>query len=424
MLIYINTTGSHGDVNPFLAIGCELRDRGHEVVVFTHPFYTRDLADAGLRHVPIGAEIDHEAVLKNPRLMHPRKGGPYVMKLILGAASGALEIIRAQITEQRPDVFVAHHVCFGSRWIAREAGLPYASGMLAPLFWFSPNDPVPAPQKRPGRLHTNIARLAMIGLRPLLHLVGDRWINRLRKEVGFPTERGIFMRDSHGGDVNLGLWSPHFRAPTASDPPRTITCGFPWYDRAELDGLEPDLQSFLDDGEPPIVFALGTAAVYTPGDYYEIAAEACTRLGRRGLLLTGTPDRAPATLPDGVRAFGYAPFSLVLPRGCATVHHGGIGSTAQALRAGRPSVVVPHAHDQFNNGVRVVSLGAGAIVRRTRLTPPRLAEALRSVLESPAMQPRCDALRASLADEDGAGTAADAIEDLGQRKRVGFPVTA
>ena len=85
-------------------------------------------------------------------------------------------------------------------------------------------------------------------------------------------------------------------------------------------------------------------------DYFRI-------LRRRGLLLIGSSDNAPRQLPPGVRAFGYARFSTVLPRGCAVVHHGGVGTTAQALRSGKPTVVIPIVHDEFDNAARVQRLG-------------------------------------------------------------------
>ncbi|MFG0320161.1 MAG: glycosyltransferase, partial [Planctomycetota bacterium JB042] len=133
--------------------------------------------------------------------------------------------------------------------------------------------------------------------------------------------------------------------------------------------------------------------------------------GRRGVLLTGKAANVPGERPDGVIARDYAPFSLLLPRGAATVHHGGIGSTSQALRAGRPSVVVPHAHDQFNNAVHAVRLGVAAMVRRGRLDVDRLVRALRAVLDDPAVAARAATLGERLRSEpSGAEVAADLLE--------------
>ena len=196
------------------------------------------------------------------------------------------------------------------------------------------------------------------------------------------------------------------------DPPNGVICGFPWFDGAATREPDPGLESFLAAGEPPIVFSLGSSAVHVPGSFYEEAAEACRQLGRRGILLCSTADAGPAGLSDSVRAFGYVPFSRVLPRGCASVIHGGVGTMAQALRAGRPTVVVPFAHDQFNNALRVEALGLGAKVSRKRAAASGLASTLKRVLEDPDVQSRCRRMGDLLEREVGAAQAADRLERL------------
>ena len=169
------------------------------------------------------------------------------------------------------------------------------------------------------------------------------------------------------------------------DPAHGVICGFPWHDRsAGQETPVAPLNEFLDAGPPPIVFSLGTAAVHTAGRFYSDAAEACGMLGRRGLLLVGRPEYAPPRLPDGVRPFTYAPFSQVLPRAAAVVHHGGIGTTAQALRSGHPTVVCPLSHDQFDNAARVSRLGVSATVKHSAVSARRLALELSKVLDDPA----------------------------------------
>jgi UDP:flavonoid glycosyltransferase YjiC (YdhE family) len=118
-----------------------------------------------------------------------------------------------------------------------------------------------------------------------------------------------------------------------------------------------------------------------------------------------------------VRAFPWAPHSWIFPRGAATIHHGGIGSTAQALRAGRPQLVVPHAHDQFNNAVRVVRLGVGAMVPRHCLTQSRLTRTLGRLLADAAVNARARDLGTRVAAEDGAVAAAAVLERIAAAPR-------
>jgi UDP:flavonoid glycosyltransferase YjiC (YdhE family) len=240
----------------------------------------------------------------------------------------------------------------------------------------------------------------------------------MRGRCGFGPERGVFLADLQGGDVNLGLWSPHFRAPTPDDPTQAHICGFTWCDRREeFEHRSCDAVHFLDDGDPPIIVTLGTSSVHTAGNFFHAAVGACRILERRGLLLTLHTAYAPMNLPRGVRAFTYAPFSTVLPHGCATVHHGGIGTTAQAMRAGRPTVIVPFAHDQFDNAARARRLGVSTTVEHKKLSPHTLATALRRVIESPDAQRRARELGVKLSEEDGGPAAAIALEEAVDRLR-------
>src|SRR5262249_26319724 len=152
---------------------------------------------------------------------------------------------------------------------------------------------------------------AGVGRRIVLSIC-DRMLNRVRRRLGMPPERGAFAHELRGGDLNLALWSPLFRGPVADDPHGSRLRGLPSYDRSESSPPVRELEEFLAAGPPPLVFTLGTAAVFSPGDFYPIAARVCRELGRRGVLLTGRGLPAPSDLPAGVRAFDYAPFSRLL----------------------------------------------------------------------------------------------------------------
>lgn len=413
MRIWIATGGSHGDVHPFLGIGRELRRRGHDITLSVHPHFRGDVEAAGLRHFSLGEHIDFEAVLRDPDVMDARRGPRTVLKLVLDSIPSTLARLGEAWRDDPPDVVLAHHICIGVRWLCEARGLPLALATLSPLLWYSKLDPVPLAQRRPGRLHAALARLYFGAAWPVARGVLDVVINRARRRSGFPSQGDVFIRDIQGGDVTLGLWSPHFRPPTPNDPANGRICGFPWYDRAEQTPVLPDaVERFLATGPPPIVFALGTAAVHVPGDFFDLAVQACTRLRRRGILLVGHDDAARPQLPEGVLAAGYLPFSLILPRTAAVVHHGGIGSTGQSLRAGCPTVVVPHAHDQFHNALHVRRLGAGTLVARRGLTVASLAAALDEILDRADVRQRAAALAAHIAKESGAETAADAVECL------------
>lgn len=417
MRIWISTGGSHGDVHPFLALGQTLRRRGHDVLFAAHPYFRKDVEGAGLRLYPVGEQIDLEAILRDPQLMHPTRGTQNVLRLLLETVEQTVPAVREACRAYRPDVILAHHLCLGIRWVATELATPLALVALAPISWLSYSDPVPPMQRYAGRVRAALARPLLPLLTTIFTRVADRQINRMRLSLGYAAERGVMRREMIGGDLNLGLWSPTFRGATAHDPANSRICGFPWYDRSDRQPeLTSELEQFLAAGAAPIVFSLGTAVSHAPGDFYRVAAAACERAGMRGVLLYGPAENQPASLPRSLIGVPYAPFSLLLPRAAATVHHGGVGSTAQALRSGRPAVIIPHSMDQFHNGLTAEKLGAALSLPRTRLSVARLAERLRAATSDSSLQRRARELAAGLAHEDGATVASECVEQLAAQR--------
>jgi rhamnosyltransferase subunit B len=185
------------------------------------------------------------------------------------------------------------------------------------------------------------------------------------------------------------------------------------YDRDEEAELSPALAQFLDDGPPPIVFTLGMSAAMVAGRFYEHSVAAVERLGCRAVIVTGKNIRnLPATLPANVVACGYAPFPLLFPRAAVVVHHGGIGTTGLAMRAGRPMLVVPFSHDNPDNAARVVRLGIGRSIPNSRYSPDRLASELRCLLDDPAYARRAHEIGEQVRQEDGVKAVCDALEGI------------
>ena len=211
--------------------------------------------------------------------------------------------------------------------------------------------------------------------------------------------------------LNLALFSPRFAAPQPDWPPHTIATGFPEWVPPQRPNAA--LDAFLDAGEPPIVFTLGSSAVHTADAFWEHSAKAVAMLGRRAVLLTGID--VPHKLSDGARSAqvfvaDYAPHARLFPRAAAIVHQGGVGTTARALASGRPMLVVPYSHDQPDNAARCERLGVARVLARDRYSAARAAAALRALLADAALARRAAETGAAIAAERGAATAADAIE--------------
>ena len=293
----------------------------------------------------------------------------------------------------------------------------WASTVLQPLTLFSALDPSVFPQspwaepwlRRSHRLARLFFALGRLQTRSWM-----RPVDQLRADVGLPPAP---VHPAFEGMVSpwlhLCLFSRELAEPQADWPRSAVLTGFAFYDRDE-DGstMPPGLAEFLGAGPPPIVFTLGSSAVRTAGRFYEESAEAARRLGRRAVLLVGhDPRNQPrGGLPEGVRAFEYASYSALFPRSAAIVHQGGAGTTAQAMRAGRPMVVVPFAHDQPDHAARIVRRGLGVRVARDRYDAASAQAALERVLGDPAMAERAEAVGARVRAEHGAQAAADALE--------------
>lgn len=406
------TLGSHGDIHPFFALARALKARGHQAPVLTNPHFAQQARAAGVTLLPLSKAVDIKDLVQTPGAMHPLHGPRVVLKqLLLPEVPRIYERTREVIAEIKPDVLVAHPICLGAPWAAERAGVPVVSVALAPISWMNPGDTIVF---GPWRGATPTRRAVAFDLFVGRHVMAwmlDPGLNRVRRSLGLPKARNQLIGEFVRPGLNLGLWSPHFRPPLQGDPAGAAVCGFPWFD-AHHDHTDDDdrLDAFLRAGEPPIVFTLGTAAVHTPGGFYRHAVAACLDLKRRGLLLVGRREAVPRDLPESVGAFTYAPFSTLLPRAAMTVHHGGIGSTAQGLRSGRPTLIAPLSHDQFDNAARANRLGVSETLPHRSLDQRSLTAALERVLNRPAFATAAADLGRRVAQEDGAAAAAAKLE--------------
>ncbi|GGA34670.1 hypothetical protein CYANOKiyG1_52070 [Okeania sp. KiyG1] len=237
---------------------------------------------------------------------------------------------------------------------------------------------------------------------------------QLRKELGLAPSCHPLVSDLQSPYLVLALFSELLAAPQLDWPSSTVVTGFPFYRPQNSKGLSVELMQFLDSGESPIIFTLGSLAVMTPGNFYVEAATALKELGYRAVLLMGKEAGQVSSelLPEGTIAVDYAPHSELFPRSMAIVHHGGVGTTGEAMLSGRPTLIVPDDFDRYDNAARVVSLGVGRQVSRDRYSAAVLAAELKQLLFDPVYQERAASVGRLLQAEDGVGVAVDAIEGL------------
>lgn len=412
--IVITTWGSLGDLHPYLAVALALSARGHRVVIATSEVHRAKVEREGLSFAPLGPHVPVSASDVIRRSMDRTRGPEYLVREVLlpYVAEGYAEALRAM---EGADLVVTHTVPFGPQIAAEKTGVRWLSAVLAPMSFFSAFDPPVAAQfplfSRLYSLGTWAGRAAA----GLGRSVTRRWmepVRRLRVSLGMEPECNLLMEGQFSPRGTLALFSAHYGAPQSDWPQNVRVTGFPFYDREQPGMTAPELDAFFAAGEPPIVFALGSAAVFVAGDFYREGLKAAQKLGRRALLVIGDPDwnALPDPLPSGVAAVSYARYSEIFPRAAVNVHQGGIGTTAQALRAGRPMLVVPFAHDQPDNAHRVRRLGAGKYVYRWRFRAEAAACEIKTLLADPSYSGAASRIAAAIREENGAESAANAIE--------------
>jgi len=242
-------------------------------------------------------------------------------------------------------------------------------------------------------------------------------INRFRGEQALPPVKHIFGDWMHSPLATIGLFPDWFASPQPDWPPQTRLTGFIFHDKHDdNEQLPQDVLDFLDAGDPPIVYTPGTAMKHG-GQFFDASIQACQMLGRRGMLLTQHKDQLPSTLPEGIRHFEYLPFSLVLPRVAALVHHGGIGTTAQALAAGIPQIIRPMTHDQPDNAARVQLLGTGVSISPKDYTAQNVSERLNGLLSSSDVLARSKEYAQRIEPQQSLQETCDLIENLSRARR-------
>ena len=416
--IVFTTWGSLGDLHPYLALGVELKRRGYAVRVATLAAWQGHVERAGLEFAPIRPNVppgDGEARELVRRILDAR-GGPAFMFTQVFAPHMREMYEDTRAAADGADLLVTHQVPPTGPIVAQQSGIAWVSGMLLPLGFLSAYDPPTPPQapavRRIAALHPVVAR-TILSLARLSMASWVRPVYRLREELGMPRGAHPLLEGQHSPACVLALFSSVFAQKQPDYPPQAIVTGFPFYDAADAVAPDPELLRFLDAGEPPLVFTLGSSAVWIAEDFYDTAIAVASRLGRRALLLAGdsTP-RLREKAPPSVGVFDYAPHSLVMPRASVTIHQGGIGTTGQALRAGRPMLVVPYGQDQPDNARRCVALGVGRTIPRHRYDAERLERELSALLSDPACATRAAVVGAAIRKERGTETACDAIEAL------------
>jgi rhamnosyltransferase subunit B len=408
--------GSDGDIHPHLGLASEMTARGHKVLFLTSFDYLDLARSCGFEALSIidAHDKDH---FESAKGLAPVKRFRSRCDFFRRKVSAICDLVAARLDE-RSILIAPPFACPVAKLLHLRYRVPYVSTVLSPAQLCSLRDP---PAFKSGEW---FSRLPWAARRFLFHSVesliidpGFRWLlkDQLRSLPG-PPPRRVISEWSWSPQRILGLFAEWF-CPAARDwPPQLVFTGFPlFHPQTGGEDLSASLRRFLDTGPPPIVFTAGTETS-SVRNFFDIALGAAQSLGLRAVFLSRLGDQLPV-LPGTIHHESYASLQFLLRRAAAIVHHGGIGTTAQAIRAGIPQAILPGRLDQFDNAQHVERLGCGLAVKGP-LDKTAAIEKVQRLLQSAEIADACRNLRERMVSGPAAcARAADAIEEVWRSAR-------
>ena len=427
--ILLATFGSLGDLHPLLALAIELRRRGHEISINTLEVYREKINLLGFKFFPLRPDVDPEKDRELAREIMDAKGGTekLLREILLPNVGLMYEDLMKAV--KNADVLISGEVVFAAASVVEKTNVKWITTSLAPASFLSPHDPFVPPTAQWLKHFRFLGATFHSGIYSLVHRLVASWLEpykEFRRKIGLSEDHDPVFKGKFSNLLHLAMFSKVLGKPQPDWHSPTLQTGFCFYDgQDDLGKMPEDLNKFLDEGEPPIVFTLGSAAVMDARDFFEESAKAAKILNRRAVLLYGVFNEPPEIMENGkwkmeneesnqpqIAAFDYAPYSLVFPKAAVVVHQGGVGTTAQVLRAGVPHLIMPFSHDQPDNAARCERIGVGRTISRDKYTAETAAKQLRELLNDESY--KLNALEAGkiVKAEHGTTIACDAIESV------------
>ena len=393
------TTGSAGDLYPFMRVALALQTIGRKVTFITNSVHIEKVRDSGLDFVSFGTDEEYLRVIQNPDLWNPRRAAAVLFADCKDRLIELDSIIRSTVTHN-PTVIIAHPLVAPSAAMVRDRGLPckIVTMVLAPFGLRTCYDPlligeVAVPKWVPMSWRKAFWKFVDKILIDPTALVQT---NLARKALGLDFINSSYVEHiEQTPDLTVTLFPTWFCNTMPDWPQPIINADFQLFDSAPNENFSLELQEFIAAGEKPLVFTPGTANLHA-SKFFSCALAAIKNLGERAIFLTKDRSQLPSELPESVLWQPYVPLANLLPSVKALVHHGGIGTTAEAFRAATPQLVVPFAWDQFDNAARVAELGVGVVLRASQINSRRFENAIRLLMTSQELQLHCNEISCKL----------------------------
>jgi rhamnosyltransferase subunit B len=397
----IASFGSFGDIYPFLSLALALQRMGRAVTFVSPQKYEDTVRRAGVPFVGVRTTQDAEQVVQAPPdLLHSASKFGASFRDYARELQGYVDAALAVLPTDAPCVIAAHPFVLPMADLvrARRPGVRVVGVYLSPAALRTCHDPLlMGPVPSPRWVPLAVRRAVWRGIdRLVIDPVPVPATNRLRATYGLPPIRHLFDHAQHTADLTLTLFPDWFGASQPDFPKPLISGSFPLYTPVSENVLPDDLQRFLQQGDPPVVVLAGTDNTHATR-LFGAAVQAMQASGRRAVFLTSYAQQVPSALPPSIHWSPYAPLQALLPHVSAMVHHGGIGTMAEGLRAAVPQLITPFAWDQFDNAARARALGVARTLHAVWISERGLLRALDALLGTPSIRERCTAVADRLA---------------------------
>ena len=388
----ITTCGTSGDIFPFIKMGQYLLGKNHKVSFITSPYFEDLIKDSGLAFIPFGTIEQMLDLLNDPGVWHPKKGFTAFWMKILQPNLHRIRLYVQSLDSKEEVVVLSHPALMALADLARADH----KSLKIVLFYLYPTI-----------IRSYFGKVALGGpmtlpkatpkfLRKLLYFAVDRMfldvgivpdLNKNRINLGLAPIDHFFPHLQSAADLYVTLF-PEWYASTKPDYPKPLINGDFVFYNSPKDVLSDELKKFLDVGQAPLLFTAGTGNLHA-GKLFEMAADVVVKMKARAVFLSRFREQLPAHLPDSILWQEYAPFNKILPEVSIIVHHGGMGTLAEASKAGIPQLIVPFGYDQFDNALTINDLGIGKSVPLQLLTRKKLFSKLSEIQRSKVIRENC-----------------------------------
>ena len=425
MKIFINTFGSRGDVQPFIVLGCALKAKGHTVMICTSSRFETEIIQSGLEYGYITNEA-FALLESDSTILEDSLGLVGMIRVTLKLLKVAKPLNKKMILNAwhaakafKPDLVIYHAKALGAVSIAEKFNIPAILISLIPMLAPTKEFPLPAmPKLKLGAWYNLLTyKLVLMGYNSYMPELNAIRIDEMGLKT-LPKYRGLTTTYDGRPIPNIHAISPHVLKPPKDWPPIYTMSGY-IVDKSAVeqqgDQYTPPkaLQDFLAEGEPPVYVGFGSMSGSNPERLTRLIIKALAQANVRGIIVTGWGGLKTMELPETILAIEEAPHAWLFPQVAAVVHHGGAGTTAAGLRAGRPSIICPFMGDQPFWGDQLVKLGVGLQVSsQKKLKSDELAEAIENVTTDIEIQEAALALGEKLQSEDGVANAIGIIENI------------